>query len=407
MATCPPTKSMSASNRAIHTAADGEYRFGTSGTGTANERCSALATARDRFESIGDLRCAAWCALDMGIIKGTELGDLHAAEILFEQARTGLTECQEWRGVGLAIAKLSNLAVVRGDVAKARSQLDSFNDHIAVIDATASASVARAWSDVHQAEGNWGASITELRKAVSWYERASLTHELLGARVQLGRALLACRRTDEAQTQADLADEASPTARAIDRAGLARLRASIAIARSKTIRGVGQLERALNDEIVLPFDELYIRLQFGESALGVGNLASAEVELRRSVELARTLSVPITLARALGGLASVLARSGDIAEAFVTANEAVEIDEGSTGHNLIARVERCRAALSLARQVANSDAIDRLLPKLIALLEQVDEPKLVTQAIHEAAHALLAIGNELAARRLQALLTPN
>ena len=242
---------------------------------------------------------------------------------------------------------------------------------------------------------------------MSCYERASLTHELLGARVQLGRALVACGRTDEAQIQADLAEEASPTARAIDRAGLARLRASIAIARSKTIRGVGQLERALNDENVLPFDELYIRLQFGESALGAGNLASAEVELRRSVELARTLSVPVTLARALGGLASVLARSGDIPEAFVTANEAVEVDEGSTGHNLITRVERCGAALSLARQVANSDAIDRLLPKLIALLEQVDDPKRVAQAIHEAVDALLATGNELAARRLQALLTPN
>jgi tetratricopeptide (TPR) repeat protein len=306
---------MSASNRAIHAVADGEYRFGTSGTGTANERCSVLATARDRFESIDDLRCAAWCTLDMGIIKGTELGDLHGAEMLFEQARDGLTECQEWRGVGLAIAKLSNLAVVRGDVARARRQLESFNDHIAVIDATASASIARAWSDVHQAEGNWGASITELRRAVSYYERATLTHELLGARVELGATLVACRRTDEAP-------------------------------------GPGRSRRAL------------------------------------------------------GGLASCLAQSGDIPEAFAIANEAVEIDARSTGHGLITRVERCSAALSLARQLTNRDAIDRLLPKLIALLEQVYDPKRVAQAIYEAVDALLAIGNELAARRLQALLTP-
>jgi tetratricopeptide (TPR) repeat protein len=396
---------MTARDPTIHALGDGEYRFGTSGIGPVDERWSALTRARERFESIGDLRCASWCALDMGIIKGTEFGDLHDAERLFEQARDGLTECEVWRGVGLAVAKLANLAVVRGDVAKARRQLMSFDEHIGLIDATASASIARAWADVHQAEGNWGASITELRKAVSCYERAGLGHELLGARVQLGQALVACRRLDEAQIQADLAEEASPAARPIDRSGLPRLRASIAIARGKAIKGIGQLESALADDNVAPFDELYIRLQFGESALIAGNLASAEVELRRSVELARTLSVPITLARALEGLARCLTQSGDIRAAFAAANESVEVDESANEHNVIRRIERCSAAVSLARQVADIDAVRHLLPKLSAALERVDDPNQVAQAIRVAVEALRATGNELAARRLQARLS--
>lgn len=395
---------MSARNQTIHALGDGEYRFGTSGAGPVEERLSALNRARDRFESINDVLCASWCALDMGIINGTELGNVNEAEVLFEQARDGLTECQEWQSVGLAVAKLANLAVVQGDVAKARRQLMSFDERIGVIDATASASIARAWADVHQAEGNWGASITELRKAVCCYERAMLTHELLGARVQLGEALVACRRLDEAQIQADHAEQDSPAARPIDRAGLSRLRASIAIARGKTIKGVSQLENALADEHVSPFDELYIRLEFGNSALLAGNLASAEFELRRSVELARTLSVPVVLARALDGLSSCLAQSGDIAAAFAAAKESVEVDDFANEHSVIRRVDRCSVALSLARQAVDTEAIHHLLAKLIAALERVDDPRRVAGAVHVAADALRETGNELAARRLQARL---
>jgi tetratricopeptide (TPR) repeat protein len=397
---------MSPHDRTIQALADGEYRFGTSGAGPADERRSALTRARERFESIADFRCAAWCALDLGIISGTELGDLQSAGVLFEQARDGLTECQEWRGVGLAVAKLSNLALVGGDVTSARRHLMSFDQSIGVIDATASASIATAWAGVHQTEGNWGASITELRRAVSCYERAKLTHELLGARVLLGQALVSCRRLDEAEIQADLAEEASSSSRPIDRNGLPRLRASIAIARGKTIKGLSHLEGVRADENVSPFDELYTRLQFGESALVAGNLASAEIELRRSVDLARALLVPVTLARALDRLSSCLARSGDIRGAFAVANECVEVDDSVNELNVTKRVERCAAALSLARQTANVDAVHRLLPKLTGLLARVDDPNRVAQAIRVAIDEFLTTGNELAARRLQALLSP-
>lgn len=388
----------------IHDLAHREYETGCSGAGPVDARWAALTSARKRFESIDDVRCAAWCALDLGIVSGTERGDLDEADAWFQRAYAELRGCEDWRGVGHAVAKLSNLATVRGDIALARRHLESFEAHVRLIDGVAAAGLADSWADVLQAEGRWAEAVEQLKCALASYERAGSHHEILGARVNLGRALVACGQLDEATTQADLAEQSSPMARAIDRPRLGRLRASISLARGRAIEGSERLHEALAADDLVPFDELGIRLDYGEQALRAGNLDAAERELRRSVDLARTLTVPATLLRALDSLRSCLIQSGDVQAAFAAALECFELDAATQGGRVTRRIERCANAVSLARQIDDEAQTRRLVHTLVNLLSAVEDTAQVLHPIQVAIDGLHAAGDELGARRLQSLI---
>jgi len=321
------------------------------------------------YESIADRSCATWCTLDTGIVTATEVGDLTRAETLFEEARAAFVEVGNWRGIGLAVAKLANLVLVCGDVARSRRYLETIESEIDLIDPVAAASIASCWADIHQAEGDWRASITDLEQVVSCYERAGCPHEILGARTKLGRALVSCGRLDDASVEADRAESMFTIARPVDRVSLPRLRADIAAARGDWIEASRQLERALHSEHVLPHDETYIRLKYGELALQAGNLDSAEKELRRSAELALDQRTPVTVARALQGLATVLRRQGEQQSALDAALRCVHATESIEHVPTQTRIRRYALAVSAAQELGDSDTISVLLPHLSRLVK--------------------------------------
>ncbi|NOX30788.1 MAG: hypothetical protein GXP35_12195 [Actinobacteria bacterium] len=388
----------------VHTIADRNYEFGSRGAGPVVARVSALERARHGFRSIGREGDAAWCSFDLGIIVGTELSDAKHAEKLFVEARHTFARVHDWRGSGLAVAKLANLAVVRSDVPLARHYLESFTGDLAVLDAATAASLASCWADVHQAEGDWTESVSDLERAVALYEGAEIARENLGARVKLGYALLACRRLNEATKQADQAEHHVDLARPIDRARLPRLRADIAVADGNYIEAVAQLQTALTSQDLIPFDEMYVRLHYGELALRSGSHATAEVELRKAAALARDLQVPVAAARAAHALASTLKGVGDVKGAFVAATDCLDLAEQANDWRLVTRIVRHGDALSLATQVGDREATASLLAKLLALLTEIDDLNPVKQCALIAIEALTGAGDDLGARRLQARL---
>lgn len=387
--------------QSVHTIADDEYNFGTSGRGAVGLRVEALQRANSRFRSIGHTADAAWCVLDIGIIRATEFGELQMAEESFLEARDVFTRLQIWRGAGLAVAKLANLATVRGDVPRARAYLEAFEAHLGVLDPMTAASIASCWADVHQSEGDRQASIDDLERAVACYERGELTREYLGARTKLGEALLSCRRIDEAAVQADRAAESESVARPLDRARLPRLRADIAAARGDLVESVRQLELVLASEHVLPFDEMYARLAYGKLALQTGNHGASEVEFRRAFELARDLEAPMAGANAAQGIASNLRALGNVSGAFEAACECVRLTEESGDRTLMTRILRYGDALSLATQLEDARAAGTLVSKLLPLLSEVEDLRQIEQSIRVVIDALVAVGDQLGARRLE------
>ena len=225
----------------------------------------------------------------------------------------GYAPAEVWAGTGDVLVALGRYTEAIGAYESAAGL---------ATDAAFSAGVEHKLAEVHHRLGDWAVADDHLRAALELLNEELVDGDVLLARINADRALLAYRRGDVTA---------------------ARELASGAVAMAEPAQDAMAGAQALD--------------VLGMVAAATGDLAAAESNLRRSIEQARTLPDSGVAVAALNNLARVLADSGRRDEALETAREALRLGaERADQHRLAALHTNLADLLHAAARRGSNDS---------------------------------------------------